>query len=366
MGLKVKTRRMALKHEQAMTEPCDVVGLVDHHLRALLDEKGVGGLAAGVVAQGRYYSFGFGRVSERSSDTPSSITVFEIGSISKVFTGLLLADMAERGEVSLDDPVSRYLPGEAKIPEGNSRPITLFDLATHSSGLPRLPSNLAPKDDGDPYADYTEELLYAYLKGYEPKRKPGSVTEYSNLGMGLLGFLLARRAGKTYEELVIERIAGPLGMNETRITLTDSMRSRLAQGHDERGRPVPLWHLPTLAGAGGLRSTISDMLTFLRANLGPAETPLPEAIEVSHEPRRSMGLLSRSKIALAWIVRADGIIWHNGQTGGYHSFTGFWPGRGVGVVVLANRATEAVDAPATRLLEELGRSSRVDSVEPQG
>jgi CubicO group peptidase (beta-lactamase class C family) len=221
-----------------------------------------------------------------------------------------------------------------------------------------LPSNLNPKDMKDPYADYTEEMLYEYLKGYEPKRKPGSVTEYSNLGMGLLGFVLARRAGKSYEELVVERIAGPLGMRETRIALSEGMKSRLAQGHDEGGLAVPLWNLPTLAGAGALRSTIEDMMIFLRGNLEPGGTPLAAAIALSQQPRQSMGLLSRTKIALAWLVRSDGIIWHNGQTGGYHGFIGFWPERGVGVVVLSNRATQEVDAPATHLLEELGEARK--------
>jgi CubicO group peptidase (beta-lactamase class C family) len=266
--------------------------------------------------------------------------------------------MATRGEVKLEDAVSRYLPDEGKIAEEGSRPISLLHLATHSSGLPRLPANLKPKDMADPYADYTEEQLYEFLRGYEAKRKPGSVTEYSNLGMGLLGFVLARRAGKSYEELVVERITRPLGMEETRIDLTDSMRARLAQGYDDEGKAVPLWNLPTLAGAGGLRSTIKDMMIFLRANLDPAGTTLAAALALAHEPRQSMGLLSRTRIGLAWLVRGDGIIWHNGQTGGYHGFTGFWPARGVGVVVLANRALEAVDASATRLLEELGARAK--------
>src|SRR5208283_4407870 len=114
-------------------------------------------------------------------------TVFEIGSITKVFTALLLADMAQRGEVALTDPVSKYLPKGVKMPGRNGHAIMLQDLATHTSGLPRLPSNMKPKDFMNPYADYTPELLYQFLSSYELPRDPGSKWEYSNLGAGLLG-----------------------------------------------------------------------------------------------------------------------------------------------------------------------------------
>ena len=151
-------------------------------------------------------------------------TVFEMGSISKVFTGALLADMVARGEVKLDDPIAKYLPQTVKVPSRNGRQITLLDLATQSSGLPRLPSNMRPADFSNPYADYSVQQLYEFLSGYSLTRDPGQRYEYSNLGVGLLGHVLALRAGKSYEEILKERILDPLGMNDTRVDATPSMK----------------------------------------------------------------------------------------------------------------------------------------------
>ena len=185
--------------------------------------------------------------------------VFEIGSITKAFTASLLADMAARGEVRLDDPVAKYLPPSAHVPSRNGKQITLVDLATQSSGLPRLPTNLAPRNPANPYADYSVEQLYAFLSGYELPRDVGATYEYSNLGMGLLGHALALKAGTSYENLVNRRLLTPLGMRETAITLSPALRARLAPGHDGEGNVVPNWDLPTLAGAGAVRSTAFDM-----------------------------------------------------------------------------------------------------------
>jgi len=201
-------------------------------------------------------------------------SVFEIGSITKVFTATLLADMVARGEVSLSDPVSDYLPDEVTMPSRGGREITLLDLSTQHSGLPRLPDNLSPANMSNPYADYTVEQLYSFLSGHELRRDVGSEFEYSNLGVGLLGHVLARAGGGSYEEIVRERILEPLGMSMTGITLEGDMQDWMANGHDEEGNVVPLWDLPTLAGAGALRSDVGDMLTFLAANIGPPESRL--------------------------------------------------------------------------------------------
>jgi len=159
-------------------------------------------------------------------------TIFEVGSVTKVFTSLLLADMAQRGQVALTDPVAKYLPAGVKMPERNGRQISLEDLATHTSGLPRLPSNLSPKDAANPYADYSVEQLYQFLSGYQLTRDIGPQYEYSNLGGGLLGHVLARRAGMDYEKVVRSRICEPLGMRSTSITLSDDMKTRFAVGHN--------------------------------------------------------------------------------------------------------------------------------------
>jgi len=301
------------------------------------------GLVAGVIESSGRRIVTHGR---RAKDDPAPLdgdTMFEIGSITKVFTALLLADAVQRGEVALTDPVSKHLPSEVTVPERGGRSITLEDLATHTSGLPRLPTNFFPKDDLNPYADYSVRQLYEFLSAYQLPRDVGSAYEYSNLGMGLLGHALAHRAGTAYESLVRERITGPLGMTNTVITLSPDLRARMASGHDASLQPVPLWDLPTLAGAGAIRSSANDLLTFLAAALGDRPSPLDSAFQSMTRIRRPTAS-PQMEAALGWQVSKIGgaeVIWHNGGTGGYRTWMGYEPRSRAGVVLLANAGTPA-------------------------
>lgn len=281
-------------------------------------------------------------------------TLFEIGSVTKVFTSLLLADMVRRGEVALDDPVQKYLPRGVTMPRRGGREITLRDLATHTSGLPRLPNNMSPKDAADPYADYTVDQLYRFLSSYTLPRDIGTEYEYSNVGGGLLGHVLARRARMDYESLLISRVCVPLEMEDTRITLSAELRARFAAGHDDQMKPVPHWNLPSLPGAGALRSTANDLLKFLAASLGLRQSPLAPAMRSMLDVRRPTGV-EGMQIALGWHVFNRGgheIVWHNGGTGGFRSFVGFSPASRVGVVLLSNAETaEGVDDIGLHLLD---------------
>jgi CubicO group peptidase (beta-lactamase class C family) len=313
-------------------------------IQSRVEEDRAVGIVLGVIeADGtmRVVSFGDAGPDARPLGANS---VFEIGSITKVFTGILLADMVARGEVALTDPVSTYLPDGATVPSRAGREITLLDLATHHSGLPRLPGNISPADPANPYADYTVEQMYEFLSGHELRRDIGSQYEYSNFAVGLLGHVLARVGGGSFEDVVRGRILEPLGMNMTGITLTEEMRKWMAAGHDQQGNVVPLWDLPTLAGAGALRSDIGDMLTFLAANTGPPESQLERSMRDSHEVRKVVN--AELGIGLNWHVQTvgeDAIIWHNGGTGGFRSFIGFDPASGVGAIVLTNSGHGADD-----------------------
>ena len=278
-------------------------------------------------------------------------TVFEIGSISKVFTSTLLALMAEEGTVRLDDPVQKYLPASVRVPARDGKVITLELLAEQRSGLPRLPDNMHPADSANPYADYSEAQLYEFLSRYQLPRDPGAEFEYSNLGVGLLGHALARAAGTSYEELARKRICEPLGMTHTAITLTPWMRDHLALGHDPAGNVVENWDLPTLAGAGAIRSTAMDMLKFVDANLHPERGPLGRAMAMAQRERAPAG--PGMSIGLNWLIAhigADTIVWHNGGTGGCRSFVGMMPSRRAGVVVLTNSGGVGADDIGMHLL----------------
>ena len=321
------------------TVPEDVAASV----RARVDGGLIPGIVVGIVSPGgeTYLSRGVRAVGKQGAVDED--TLFEIGSITKTFTGLLLADMVRRGEVSLDDPVAKYLPPQAAPPREGDRQITLLDLATQHSGLPRMPANFAPADPRDPYVDYTAEKLYADLPR-ETLAKPIGTYGYSNLGMGLLGHVLGRAAKSDYATLVRERITGPLGMTVTAFDVPPALAERAAQGHDTEGAapsPVPAWtwtRASALTAAGGLRSTAREMLRYLAANAGLVETRLAGPMAEAQRERAEAGS-SEMGIGLAWHLKktAKGpLLWHNGGTGGFHSFCGFDPATRTGVVVLAN------------------------------
>jgi len=308
------------------------------------------GIVVGVINGNQTHVVAYGVRERGKAGKLDGDSLFEIGSITKVFTTTLLQQMVERGEVNLDDPISKYLPSSVKTPSRGGRAITLVDLATHTSGLPSEPDNLSPRDGDDPWADYTVAQMYDFLSHYKLPRKPGAKFDYSNFGMGLLGHILALRAGTNYEALVASRICDPLKMNSTRITLSPDMKSRLATGHSTVGPTVSNWEIPALAGAGGLRSSVNDMLKFLAANMGQGNSPLSATMAKTHVPlhRATLGL----KAGLGWLKFSFfgwEYTWHNGGTGGYRSFIGFNLKEGRGAVVLANEAN-AVDDVGRHLI----------------
>lgn len=291
---------------------------------------------------------GFGKLTDGRA--PDGDTVFEIGSVTKTFTALLLARGVEAKKLSLDTPVATLLP-DFKIPARHGKPITLGLLAEQFSGLPRLPGNLQPADLGNPYADYGRDRLKAFLASYTLPRDPGAAYEYSNLGFGLLGEALAQHAELSYGELLQREVLAPLGMQSSGAGLTSTMRARLAPGHDEEGGVARHWHWDVLAGAGTLLSTGDDMSRYLQANMGLLKTPLAAAMRLAQEPRRDIG--GGDRIGLAWMTHhtAQGdVIWHNGETGGYSSFIGFTADGRRGVVILTNATGAPQDLGFAALL----------------
>jgi len=319
------------------TRPEYISDEVKENIRQRIEHGTAVGLVVGFIdGKGNREYFSSGTAVLNSEQPVDEDSVYEIGSISKVFTGILFADMVLKGELGLDDLVEDHLPEAVTVPSRNMAKITLEHLATHSSALARMPTNFKPTDLSNPYADYTVEDMYEFISGYSLTRDIGEKYEYSNLGMGLLGHILGLRAGMGYEQLMTERLCGVLGMENTILTFTDELRERLALGHNSAGE-VPNWDIPTLAGAGAIRSTARDMLTFLAANMGVDRTPLSDAMDMTHEARVEVG--GDMSVGLAWHIRDSGqtrIVWHNGGTGGYRAFCGFIKEQEIGVVVLSN------------------------------
>jgi len=327
------------------------------------------GLVIGVVEGDNSALLGYGRKAIGGKGPPDGDTLFEIGSITKTFTATCLAIMAERGDVKLEDPVGRYLPASVHLPEYDDRRITLVDLATHTSGLPSVPGTLHWLQE-NPYASYTTEMMYDFLRAYKLTRAPGLAYEYSNMGMGLVGLGLSRRMGTSYEEMALSLVCRPLGMKDTVVTLAKAQRSRLANGYALQGRlgrldvavPVSPWDFhECFVGAGGIKSTGSDMLKYLRANMGlqPEAKALP--FEMVQKRRHTVEPDGDMWIGLGWhgfgVDHVNGTIWHNGETGGYHSIIVFCRKQKIGAVILSNSTQDgdAIDSLGFTLLAAISK-----------
>ncbi len=285
--------------------------------------------------------YGFGRARPGDKGVPDADTVYEIGSVTKTMTGLLLADAIVAGKAQLDQPVAELLPAYA-MPALAGQKITVGQLATHFSGLPRLPANLAPADMRNPYADYAEGQLRTFLAGHTLVRAPGAAYEYSNLAYGLLGTALATQANMSYEELLQARIFRPLAMASSSAVTTPALRARLAPGHLADGKPAANWDFLAIAGAGAVRSSARDMIAYMQSYM-QATRP---AQQLAVQPRQVLAGTGVKKVGLAWMldqVKGQPFAWHNGQTGGYASFAGYTLDGKRGVVVLSSTARD-VDA----------------------
>jgi CubicO group peptidase (beta-lactamase class C family) len=331
-----------------------VQAALDRHLAV---DAPAGALAAAIVTPSGTRRCYASHVDGRGSPAPDANTRFEIGSITKTLTATLLAAMQRTGQVDLTTPVDYLLPDMARMGRQSPRPITLEDLVTQHSGLPRLPWGwamlaglyLRPRQ---PYAWISESVLLRWLRGRRVRRV-GLHYRYSNLGFGLLGLVLARRAQCTYEEALRRQVLEPLGMTATGLPSTTATPDRQAMPHGPLGFRRPPWNLHALAAAGGLRSSLDDMLRWLRANLD-LQAPIDASL---HAPRADAG--AGRHIAMGWQISGHGdttVVWHNGGTGGSRSLIAFAPVHRTGVVVLSSQAV-SVDDLGMRLLGDAIRAA---------
>jgi D-alanyl-D-alanine-carboxypeptidase/D-alanyl-D-alanine-endopeptidase len=321
------------------------LAISNEDVRAALEQRFKGDrtgtcVAAGVIDDGAtataYYCADPN--SQRSYDEH---TAFEIGSVTKTMTAALLAEFIARGEVSLNDPIARLLPPGTRVPSFNGREITIAEIVTHTSGLPALPANYRPPDINNPYAGATERDLLDALAATRLTHEPGSKWEYSNFAMIVLSYALAKRSGKDYEGLLRERLLGPLGMNETYVARRPT-HVRLAQGHLPNAMPTTPWDFHAdMAGVGGVRATLPDMLRYLEGQLGTRESVITPALARTQEQVASV---DGHKMGMNWNLSTRNghtRISHEGGTGGYSSFAAFDRTAKRGVVLLSDTALTA-------------------------
>jgi CubicO group peptidase (beta-lactamase class C family) len=308
------------------------------------------GLSIGIIRNGKEYYYNYGETSRNSKSLPAKNTMFEIGSLSKTFCGILLAHAILEKKVNADDDIRKYLPDkDYKNLEANGKPITLVQLANHSSGLPRVPEDIQgqnPYDPLNPYKNYKKEMLFNYLQRVELSSQPGKICSYSNTGMALLGIILEKVYGKSFEELIKEKICAPLGMPNTGMKLNEAQAKLMAKGYNTSGKETPYWDLGDLCAAGGLRSNPVDMMHYLEQNMEEKD----EALKLSHQPTFTDG----NTIGMAWHVmknrQGNTMVWHNGATFGFSSFTAFIKEKNCGVFILSNSGT-TVDHLALQILK---------------
>ena len=323
------------------------------------------GMIAVLITPAGERVLGLGETIRGSGVRPDARTVYELGSLTKLFTALLLADASIRGRVSIDGPIADCAPSQSNALCFEGRAIRFGELASHTSGLPRLPTNWKPSNPHNPWADYTEAKLAAFLAEFRLTRAPATQYEYSNLATGYLGYRLAQRERMPYSRLLRERILDPLGMNDSAIELSPDQRSRLPQGYDWKGRATPPWDRDdraVLAGSGALRSSGADVAKFLRVALGLRSHPLLAAIRKTLEPRFKIN--EKRAVGLAWELRPlKGRAWKNGATGGFSSSLWIDPLHQVGVALLSNSsldgdAADELDQAASDILTGLLRSGK--------
>jgi CubicO group peptidase (beta-lactamase class C family) len=324
-------------------------------------------MVVGLVDRSGSQVFSAGTLDNGTDHKPDGDSVFFIGSVSKTFTALLLLEMAARGEVSVDDPVAKYLPPSVKPPTRSGKEITLLHLATHSAGLPINPDNMTGSGDREQYESYTVEQMYHFLSKFELSREPGAAYEYSNVGMALLGHALERRAETSFESLVVERICRPLGMGSTCISLTPKLVSQRAVGHDAKDRPSLPWKFQAYRPAGDIHSTANDLLKYAAAQAGLTTSALTPSIEASHVIRYedtdgipgqgALGLMGRT--AMDWVDRGAlqpsgmELLGHAGGAGSYHAWIGFDKRQRRGFIALTTANDFSLEAVGWTILQRL-------------
>jgi CubicO group peptidase (beta-lactamase class C family) len=324
------------------TKPDPYQAQVDALAAPYIEGRHIVGMSVGLLVDGEMYTYHYGTTWAGEDSPPDDRTLYEIGSISKTFTGLLLASGSLNGDWRLDDPVTNYLPDDIQLPDG----VTLRRLSTHTSGLPRMPHDFAPASMDNPYLDYRTEDLHNTLRTTEMSYPPGEGAEYSNLAVGLLGTVMAERKGTTYEQLLRDEVLTPLGMRHTTLTLSAEQEQHFAAPHSADGEPAHRWDFDALAGAGAIRSDVRDMLRYARAQLQPEDTPLAEAIALAQRRHTAPeGPSLGHGLTLGWfILDTQGdiatVLGHGGQTGGYACFLGFNRAKDYAIVVLTNTSSD--------------------------
>jgi serine-type D-Ala-D-Ala carboxypeptidase/endopeptidase len=316
----------------------------------LVENRVVDGLSIGYIEGDHFGIVHLGSANQAKQKATFS-TIYELGSVSKLFTSLLLADAVVRGEIDLNAAADVSNPAGIRFPSRDGQSIRWIDLSTHRTGLPRLATNMPVTDLVNPYREYDSKKAAEFLNQYKLPRKRGESQEYSNFAVSVLGYLVAAKAGKSYEQLLRERIADPLEMTDCTVSLSSDQLKRFATPHNKFGSVASPWTFADLPGAGGVHATMRDMMRFAKAQLNPPSGKLGEAIELAWKQQTEADA-SGSAMGLGWMIAGDGETrWHNGGTGGFSTYLIINRQAKCAVIVLCNTAVRnEVDQLGMKLL----------------
>jgi CubicO group peptidase (beta-lactamase class C family) len=331
----------------------DIDKKIDTIARGYIQKENTVGLSIGILKDNKISTYNYGETALGNNTLPNANTIFEISSITKTFTAALLAWYVNEGKIKLTDTITKYLP-DSVAANPALQGITVVTLSNHTSGLASLPDNFYGhlSDTLNPYKDYTRQMLFTYLKTCKLNSAPGEKYAYSNLAVTLLGVILERVSGQTYNQMVTDIITKPLQLNSTMLHVPPQLRSRFVNVYNENGKPTPPWNWDVFAPTGGLRSSVNNMLTYAKANMDTTgSTELAKAFALT----RLITFRNDVKIGLSWhVIIVNGIeyYFHNGDTDGSSSFLAYNIDRNTALVVLSN-CGERVDDMGAKLLKAL-------------
>jgi CubicO group peptidase (beta-lactamase class C family) len=343
---------LAPLHARAADKPALLPkAVVDRHVQSIIEGDYAPGLVVGIIDSTGSHVYGYGTLRKGADQTPDGNSIFEIGSVTKLFTATVYAQMLADNELPMNEPADAILT-KVKVPSDGLNKILLIHLACHSASLPLNPSNLTSRQPDNPYFGYTQRQFADFLSKCVLARPPGRRFAYSNVGYALLAQALCEKEAKTYQQLITDRICTPLGMTHTTVSIPPSSDAHLSHAYTVDGDEVAYWDCPPFEGSFGLKSTANDLLAFCSAHLGLTQVPFTDALKSMQS--RQIDIDTQNDMGIGWqIGRRIDAVWQEGQTGGEHAFLACLPKRKAAVVILANSAFPYISTLGVNLTRAL-------------